>query len=1110
MAHRYEKNKNGEQDLVIDGFENGIAVSPYKGIANIRNLNTSYYPGVAYVNYKRQLCSGLTSSTPQVIDSYSETNYSALLPLYSGGNIATGQIFYNRFAHSFTQAKFYLSKIGTPTGTMTATLWSGQLYSPNYNVQALVIGGGASGGTSNGGAGGAQSSGGGGGAGGYVYSASHPVTTGTYSITVGTGGVATDINSNGNNGNDSIFDTLTASGGGAGGSAFSVGGNGGCGGGGSYTAGGTGSQGGAGGSATDNGYHCGCGGGGSTGDGGSTDGHNDSNYQAPGGVGTSNSISGAGVVYCTGGAGSKQIQNGIDATGNKGNGGSGAGYTGMLTYSGKGGDGVVIISYPTGAITATGGTITTSGGKTIHTFTTSDNFVVSLVNGPIASIVSSTPVNVSTLTGTKALITFNFAPTTLTANTYYYITLSYSGGDVSNAVEVGYGITNEYANNNSVVSTDGTTWTVNNTPAVNNLCFYTLYPYTATMTLPVQKATSPAGLNYVLDTSGNIWKQSAVNSSTFNLLGPGSGRLGAGAGGLAYWNNYLVVFGAGLVEFCGDGSGDSAVIASNWNKNNYNSAVSAIPFTTDFATKQTYLFLTGTFANYPILKVNDPIVFTTTDSLPAPLVTGTTYYVVTASHFSGYSYIEVSGTLGGTPITLLADGTGTNTINDISIIAPVGNITNFVFTSATNIYVGETTFTIVSYTNLYGQTISGTWAEATGSWNIVMPDGNTATATFTNGDASFTTTAPIVYLEKSVYQVQILNSNATNFKACVSKVDGDLYFCNGRSFGRIYVNDTNTDFSTSFNPALYSTYSVDYAIQELLQPNDVCVDMTDLRNTLVIAGNKDFYVWDYTKQAPSAPVPVGEQIYSIINILNNLYILAGQKGNLYVSNGYSAQLLFKMPDFIAGIIDPLWTFGGVMFHRSRLFFQALASSTAGMNILSGIFSLAVSSTFLQQESSAGLVMEAQNSFGLTSASAVSQGLLMDNEPSSSGQDSYYSAWGQGTAGGIDYNNTTLWSNSEPTIETDLIPIGTNVQPRTFASAEFKLDSPMKSGDSISLYARQSLSDSYTLIGTTTTAVLSDFYPNVSFQSWQWIQFKITMTCNPTTSSFIRLREVRIR
>jgi len=54
---------------------------------------------------------------------------------------------------------------------------------------------------------------------------------------------------------------------------------------------------------------------------------------------------------------------------NTGNGGDGAG----TSPTGSGGSGIVVIRY-TGAQRATGGTITSSGGYTVHTFTTSGTF----------------------------------------------------------------------------------------------------------------------------------------------------------------------------------------------------------------------------------------------------------------------------------------------------------------------------------------------------------------------------------------------------------------------------------------------------------------------------------------------------------------------------------------------------------------------------------------------------------------------------------------------------------------------------------------------------------------------------------------------------------------
>ena len=53
--------------------------------------------------------------------------------------------------------------------------------------------------------------------------------------------------------------------------------------------------------------------------------------------------------------------------------GGGGGYN---ATGGNGSAGVVVISYATGTLTATGGSITTSGGNTIHTFTTNGTFTV--------------------------------------------------------------------------------------------------------------------------------------------------------------------------------------------------------------------------------------------------------------------------------------------------------------------------------------------------------------------------------------------------------------------------------------------------------------------------------------------------------------------------------------------------------------------------------------------------------------------------------------------------------------------------------------------------------------------------------------------------------------
>jgi prepilin-type N-terminal cleavage/methylation domain-containing protein len=246
-------------------------------------------------------------------------------------------------------------------------------------IEYLVVAGGGSGG------GGWE--GGGGGGGGVIYGNTTSITA-NYDIVVGNGGISAITGSNGENSSALGF---TAIGGGRGagepsGSAYAstLGGSGG---GGSHAGGITGSQGtlgqgtkgGDGHSSTDN-Y---VGGGG----GGATIGGTNATLSAAGngGQGYTSSISETSIVYGSGGGGSRRDggTQGIGGT-NAGNGQAGTGTAGAANtgggggsgwgtngtgIGGAGGSGIVIIRY-LGFPRATGGTITSMNGYTIHTFTT--------------------------------------------------------------------------------------------------------------------------------------------------------------------------------------------------------------------------------------------------------------------------------------------------------------------------------------------------------------------------------------------------------------------------------------------------------------------------------------------------------------------------------------------------------------------------------------------------------------------------------------------------------------------------------------------------------------------------------------------------------------------
>ncbi|MDN5275898.1 MAG: hypothetical protein JWN33_547 [Candidatus Saccharibacteria bacterium] len=262
-------------------------------------------------------------------------------------------------------------------------------------LQALVVAGGGGGGSNGGG---------GGGAGGVVYTTNYNVAAGNViTVTVGDGGAAGPATTGpGSSGANSVFGTITAIGGGGGasrdgGTAATTGGSGG--GGSDYAARNIGAAGTAGqGFAGANGFLGGCNGtGGGGGGAGGVGAVGADNAAGAGGVGISNAITGTSVMYGGGGGGGPTCPPGVFAAGGNGGGGGGAslsngtantggggggGGASSGTSGGNGGSGVVIVSYPTGTITATGGTVTTSGGNTIHRFTASGTFSVTSVSAP--------------------------------------------------------------------------------------------------------------------------------------------------------------------------------------------------------------------------------------------------------------------------------------------------------------------------------------------------------------------------------------------------------------------------------------------------------------------------------------------------------------------------------------------------------------------------------------------------------------------------------------------------------------------------------------------------------------------------------------------------------
>ena len=290
----------------------------------------------------------------------------------------------------------------------------------------LVVAGGGGGGSdaSNG------TQAGGGGAGGYLTSTVTLPINGVFTVTVGGPGTGGTGSNSGSNGSDSVLSgsgisTITSTGGGRGGSRnTNSANNGGSGGGGAPSSVGTGTvgQGNDGGSGNSSG---GGGGGGAGAVGGST--------TAPdGGIGLQSSISGTSTYYAGGGGGRSGSSPFTQGTGGSGGGGAygnagtvntGGGGGGGGGAGGKdGGSGIVIISYA-GSAKFTGGTITSSGGNTIHTFTSSGTLGVGIAADYSPNGNNWTPNNIS-LTAGSTYDSMTDVPTLTSATTANYAVIN--------------------------------------------------------------------------------------------------------------------------------------------------------------------------------------------------------------------------------------------------------------------------------------------------------------------------------------------------------------------------------------------------------------------------------------------------------------------------------------------------------------------------------------------------------------------------------------------------------------------------------------------------------------------------------------------------------------
>lgn len=300
---------------------------------------------------------------------------------------------------------------------------------------------------------------------------------------------------------------------------------------------------------------------------------------------------------------------------------------------------------------------------------------------------------------------------------------------------------------------------------------------------------------------------------------------------------------------------------------------------------------------------------------------------------------------------------------------------------------------------------------------------------------------------------------------------------------------------------------------------EVAQCLGEIGNTLLVGcyGNI-VYPWNQTDPTPSSLIALPEaNCVTMTNAHNFMYLFAGNKGNVYITDGTQASHVVGVPDYCAGLagtsasyIEPVYTFGDSMYLRGRVYFSLQDQTGTKAGNCGGVWSFVpTQQLYIGLDIGVSLCLENQNSYGTYNGLAT---VLLPSLNQAAIAPQYWSGWiaSIGFSGyGIDFTGTVL---SSAIIETDVIPTGTMLNKKSFAQQEYKCSSPLLSGESVQLYYRLNLTDGWISCGTVVAESnsLSGYFTS-AFQNTQWLQLQANLISNGTTTySGNRLTELRLR
>lgn len=504
--------------------------------------------------------------------------------------------------------------------------------------------------------------------------------------------------------------------------------------------------------------------------------------------------------------------------------------------------------------------------------------------------------------------------------------------------------------------------------------------------------------------------------------------------------------------------------------------------------------LTGPNISYTSLGAtvngNRAVQFTTSGTLPAGLSLATTYFLIPQSATTYKVATTLVNALASTAIDITDAGSGTHTMTSIN----PGLFKHFPYDeNASRLYALDENQRVWYFD---------------GSQQWLLVDGNTRTSGTGNG-ATIAFNYLIVLRASNMDIYGPLSSSpiwtngfktigaGTRIKPMRTGQDNIVYW--GDDDGSNNPKLGSLQQIGTFDPSSSGTYT--FNASALTLPKYKLVNCLEELGKQLMSGTtgKEIYPWDRSSATFDLPIICQEKnITALLNANNQLYIGAGNKGNLYLYNGYLALSFKVFPKHLLAKDYNTATIG--------------AMATLGRKILYTVQTVANSGIYSVDALTQALVME--NTISSGSAGTANGNPLTLPALFSDGS-TYYASWkdlDQSTVG-VDSSAASggiyRYSTGFAYVVFPNLDIGYVNEPRTLQKVEVYFDRPLTTNQTCVIKYRQSLGDSFSTLATFTGDNVNQiFQANAAIISGSDVQFRIDLNTIDTAVNFY-LQEIVI-